>query len=383
VTRPYGDGSVFWDQRRRRWVGIYTAGRDVSGNRIRRKVTGRNKTEARKRLRTLQRTTVGGQPAPSGALRLGAFLDQWLDEVVPLRVSSTNTVDNYRWAVNQHIKPALGTRRLRDLTPDDVDSFLRAKRESLGPSSVMRLRAVLVQALRHGERYGHVTRNVAALVDLPRTPQSEGRSLTVAQARKLLEMSKGDRLSAAIWCGLLLGLRPGELLGLSWADVDLDAGRLTVRRSLKRERGVLKLGNPKTRKSTRTLEVPPLIVVALRSHWVRRAAERLAAGSLWTENDLVFATQLGTPTDPSNLRRSTARITKRAGLGQWHPHELRHSAASLLSDAGVPLEQVADVLGHQDVRTTSNVYRHRVADSITAAAAPMQELFGDQNQRAE
>lgn len=380
MTRPYGDGSIFWDQRRRRWVGIYTAGRDSTGNRIRPKVNARTKTEARRRLRALQREAVDGQPAPNGAVRLGAFLDRWLDEVVPLRVSSPNTIDNYRWAVNQHIKPALGTRRLRDLTPDDIDAFLRAKREArLGPSSVMRIRAVLVQALRHAERYGYVGRNVAALVDLPRAPQTEGRSLTVEQARKLLDAAKNDRLEAAIWCGLLLGLRPGELLGLAWADVDLDNARLTVRRSLKRERGVLRLGDPKTPKSMRTLEVPPLIVDALRAHRARQAVERLAAGSLWTDNDLVFPTQLGTPTDPSNLRRSIARITKRAGLGHWHPHELRHSAASILSDAGVPLEKVADVLGHRDVRTTSTVYRHRVSDSITAAVAPMEELFGRQD----
>lgn len=380
MTRSYGDGSIFWDQRRCRWVGIYTAGRDASGNRVRRKVTGRTKTEARQRLRSLQRAAVDGQPAPSGAVRLGAFLDHWLDEVVPLRVSSPNTVDNYRWAVNHHIKPALGTRRLRDLSPDDVDAFLRAKRNAgLGHSSVMRIRAVLVQALRHGERYGNVSRNVAALVDLPRAPQTEGRSLTVEQARKLLDAAKNDRLEAATWCGLLLGLRPGELLGLAWADVDLDAGRLTVRRSLKRERGVLRLGDPKTPKSMRTLEVPPLIVDALRAHRARQAAERLAAGSLWTDNDLVFPTQLGTPTDPSNLRRSIARITKHAGLGHWHPHELRHSAASILSDAGVPLEEVADVLGHRDFRTTASVYRHRITSAISAAAEPMQKTFEDRD----
>jgi integrase len=331
-------------------------------------------------MRVFRRAAIDGQPAPSGATRLGAFLDRWLDEVVPLRVSSPNTIDNYRWAVDQHIKPGLGTRRLRDLTPDDVDSFLRAKREAgLGHSSVMRIRAVLVQALRHGERYGYVGRNVATLVDLPRAPQSQGRSLAIEEARNLLEAARSDRLEAAIWCGLLLGLRPGELLGLSWGDIDLANGRLTIRRSLKRERGVLRLGDPKTPKSIRTLEIPALIVDALRKHRARQATERLSAGPLWVDNDLVFSSELGTLTDPSNLRRSFARITKSAGLGHWHPHELRHSAASILSDAGVPLERVADVLGHRDVRTTSSVYRHQVTNSISAAVTPMQELFGPQD----
>jgi len=377
MTRPYGDGSIFWDQRRRRWVGIYATGHDASGRRIRRKVTGRTKTEARQRLRALQRDAVARQPTPSGAMRLGAFLDRWLDEIVALRVSSPNTLDNYRWAVDRHIKPALGTRRLRELTPDDVDRLIRSKLDAgLGHSSLMRIRAVLVQALRHGERYGYVGRNVAQLVDLPRSPQREGRSLTVEQARKLLDAAKGERLEAAIVCGLTLGLRPGELLGLSWSDVDLTRGRLTVQRSLKREGRVLRLGHPKTPRSVRTLDMPPLALDALRTHRACQAQERLIAGPLWAGSDLVFANEVGTPVDPSNFRRVFGRISEKAGLGHWHPHELRHSNASLLSAAGLALETVADVLGHSSARTTSAVYRHQVAESIDAAVIPMEILFG-------
>jgi integrase len=380
MTRPYGDGSIFWDKRRQRWIGIFTSGRDASGRRIRRKVTGRTKTEARQRLRALQREVVDGQPAPNGAIRLGTFLDRWLNEVVASRVSSPNTLDNYRWAVDRHIKPALATRRLRELTPDDVDTMLRSKISAdLGHSSVMRIRSVLIQALRHGERYGYVGRNVAQLVDLPPAPHREGRSLTAEQARKLLESAKGERLDAAIVCGLMLGLRPGELLGLSWADVDLNQGRLTVRRSLKREGQVLRVGNPKTPGSVRTLDLPVSVIDSLRTHRARQAQERLVAGALWASSDLVFATEVGTFIDPSNFRRAFGRITQDAGLGHWHPHELRHSAASLLSAEGVPLEAVADLLGHTSTRTTSDVYRHRVGESIVAAVTPMDALFGNRS----
>jgi len=379
VTRPYGDGSVFWDERRKRWIGIFTAGHDSSGRRVRRRVSGRTKTETRERLRALQRQAVDGRPTPNGATRLGAFLDRWLDEVVSTRAPSPNTVSNYRWAVDHHIKPFLGTKRLRELTPDDVDSLLRSKlRSGLSHSSVTRIRAVLVQALRHGERYGHVTRNVAQIVDLPRAPACNGRALTVEQASKLLEAAKGERLEAAIVSGLMLGLRPGELLGLSWSDVDLKVGRLTVRRSLKREGTILRLGDPKTPRSVRTLDMPTSLVRSLKRHRTRQARERLRAGSLWSEAGLVFSSEVGTAIDPSNLRRSFARITERAGLGHWHPHELRHSAASLLSHSGVPIEEVADVLGHTNPRTTAQIYRHRITASIGSAAAPMENLFGEE-----
>jgi integrase len=109
---------------------------------------------------------------------------------------------------------------------------------------------------------------------------------------------------------------------------------------------------------------------------VRQVEERLAAGSAWVDLDLVFTTTIGTPINPSNLRRSFRRVTDAAGLGRWHPHELRHSAASLLSAAGVPLEVVADVLGHDGTRMTALVYRHAVSPTVSAAVAPMESLFG-------
>ena len=90
----------------------------------------------------------------------------------------------------------------------------------------------------------------------------------------------------------------------------------------------------------------------------------------------MFTTTIGTPINPSNLRRSFRRVTTAAGLGRWRPHELRHSAASLLSEPGVPLEVVADVLGHDGTRMTALVYRHAVSPTVGAAVAPMESLFG-------
>ena len=124
------------------------------------------------------------------------------------------------------------------------------------------------------------------------------------------------------------------------------------------------------------LDSPGPVVGALKGHRVRQIEERLAAGSAWQDSGLVFTTTIGTPINPSNLRRSFRRVTTAAGLGRWHPHELRHSAASLLSAAGVPLEVVADVLGHDGTRMTALVYRHAVSPTVGAAMAPMESLFG-------
>jgi integrase len=200
--------------------------------------------------------------------------------------------------------------------------------------------------------------------------------MTLAQAKALLECARGERLEAAIRCGLMLGLRPGELLGLCWADIDLDRGRLTVNHSLRREDNRLRIGTPKTARSVRTIDMPTALTESLRAHKAHQAVERLHAGPAWLDLDLAFPTETGTPIDPSNLRRTFSRLTTRAGIGHWHPHEMRHSAASLLSHNGVPIEAVADVLGHTNIRTTSSIYRHQVADSVPEAASAMDRLFG-------
>jgi integrase len=124
------------------------------------------------------------------------------------------------------------------------------------------------------------------------------------------------------------------------------------------------------------LDLPTPVVEALRAHRVRQLEERLRAGRAWLDSGLVFTTSVGTPLDPANLRRLFSALTKRAGLGHWTPKELRHSAASLLSASGVPLELVADVLGHDGTRMTAAVYRHAVRPTVAAGAEAMERLFG-------
>ena len=104
------------------------------------------------------------------------------------------------------------------------------------------------------------------------------------------------------------------------------------------------------------------------------------AGPAWTDSGMVFTTSLGTPVHPRNYRRSLTRITQKAGLGHWHPHELRHSAVSLLSAAGLRLEDIADIVGHASIRMTAEVYRHHVQPTITAGKAAMDQIFGDRGE---
>ncbi|MGD0219395.1 MAG: site-specific integrase [Acidimicrobiales bacterium] len=239
------------------------------------------------------------------------------------------------------------------------------------PRTVKLIRGVLGQALGQAERWGMVGRNVVRLTDGPREPQAEGRTLSPQQARSLLQAANGERLEAAIVVMLSLGLRKGEVFGLRWSDVDFENNFITVAQALSRVGSQLMLGPPKTDRSRRKINLPAPVTNALRAHKRRQAAERLSVGELWQDTDLVFTSEVGTPLDPSNFRHSFDRVAAEAGLVGWHPHELRHSCASILLAQGVPIEVVSRVLGHSSIRITADVYGHILDPQRQQAAEAM------------
>ncbi|MGD9704439.1 MAG: tyrosine recombinase XerC [Acidimicrobiia bacterium] len=380
--RGHGEGSIFADKERGGFVVL------VRHDGGRRKARAKTITEARAKLKAIQAEIDATGGPGDGNLTVHELADQWSSKVLGARDHSPATIESYRWAL-QVIDSTLGTRRVRSLTPEAVEKELAklavsgwgVKPRPMARASLVKVRSVLGQVLAFGERRGAVVRNVARVSELPaaarRSP--DGRALTVDQARQLLEVTDADRL-AAMWATMLmLGLRPGEVSGLLWDDVDHQRARLHVRRSLKHRGpdGPVIDEALKTSRSRRTLDIPPPLLERLARHRRNQAAERLKAGPLWSTDwpQLVFTSTAGTPLNPSNTRRSFATLTIAAGLGRWHPHELRHSAASILSAAGVPLERIADVLGHDGTRMTALVYRHAVAPSIDAATDVMTGLF--------
>lgn len=139
----------------------------------------------------------------------------------------------------------------------------------------------------------------------------------------------------------------------------------------------LVLGELKTPKSRRTLALTPEIMARLRQHRARQAQARMPAGSLWRDHGLIFVTELGAPLDPDNFSHAFSALCERAGLGRWHPHELRHSGASLMLAQGTPLHVVSEILGHASIVIPKDVYGHLVeGDKRSAAELMSQALFG-------
>lgn len=380
--RGQGEGGLYFSESRQRWVGVLDLGRGADGTRRRTRMYGKTRVEVRRKLEEAQKAAAAGLSADDQRTTVAEFCAYWLRHGIPAAAQSPNSIANIEWAVNSHIVPRIGHRRLREPTADDVDKLMREMANAgYSKHTMVRVHGELGRILRFAERRGTVMRNVATLVDVPAGPKKQGRSLTVAEAKALVDAAAGDGLEALYATGLLMGLRPGELLGLPWVAVDLPKGRLRVSQSLKREHNKLVVGEPKTLRSRRTLDMPELAGAELARHREQQEKDRAAAADDWVETGLVFTTTVGTPIDPSNLRREFAKLTRKAGIGHWHPHELRHSAASLLSAADVPIEQISDVLGHEGPRTTAAVYRHLVNPSVSAGKAPMDELFAPPSDR--
>lgn len=357
-----------------RWEAVLHLGY-VGGKRSRKSLYGKTRHEVQQKLVVAQRDLQRGIAPTDDRLTTGTFLDGWLEDVAKVTVRPRTYV-SYEQTVRLHLKPTLGRIVLSRLRPQQLQALMNAKLASgLSPRSVGIIHAVLRAALNQAVQWDMVPRNVATLVQSPRAPRAEITPLSPEQARCFLDAVKGDRLEALYSVGLALGLRQGEILGLCWSDVDLDAGTVRVAHALQRVRGRLELVEPKSLSSRRTIPLPATVARALRAHRSRQLEERLAAGARWHDSDLVFTTALGTPLDSRNVTKRFQAALKRAGLPRLRFHDLRHTAASLMLAQGVSARVVMETLGHSQISLTMNTYSHVVPALQREAADRMEAIL--------
>jgi len=386
ARRGHGEDGIYFDASKNRYVGAVSVGYGADGRRVRRKVVGRTKAEVRDKLKALHRemeSHVRSRPRYT----VGEALDDWLAD--GLTNVSASTVKLYKGTIAKALREQLGSVRLTALTAGDVEKALTTVAADVSTRTVQISHNVLVRAIRHAERHDLVGRNVAALVKPPKG-QRDGRrskSLTLEQAVALMEAARGTRLEAYVVVSLLTGLRTEEVRAVQWdnvvawvdglwrpiAEAGFDHEQVAVFVWRADRAG----GDTKTAKSRRTLALPRRCVLALREHRVRQAEDRLAAGPLWQDHNLVFASAVGTAQDDHNVRRQFRKVTESAGLGDsWVPRELRHTFVSLLSAHGVPVEAIALLAGHNQTATTELVYRHQIVPALTRGAEVMDQIFG-------
>ncbi len=354
----------------------------------RKTIYGKKYKDVEKKLNEARANADKGLVFDADNLKAGEWMDSWLSDCLkPLVKAGKMAHSTYvrtEGIVNNHLKPAIGRRKLKDLTRAEVRRLYNDKSKALSARSVDYIHATLQMTLSQAVRDDLIPRNVAS-GERPRSSRNrrEAKVLSPAQVKALLTAAGGTRNEALYVVAVHTGLRQGELLGLKWSDIDLeDAGKLSVRRSLKVTEGGLAFGPPKNNASRRSVPLNKTAVSALRAHRTRQNEERLrspATLGAWRDADLVFPNRVGGPTDHNNLYyREYKPLLERAGLADegFTFHTLRHTFATALFARRQHPKVVQSLLGHSSITQTMDTYSHLMDGIGDDAVDGLDEAFG-------
>jgi integrase len=319
------------------------------------------------------------------AQRLGDYLESWLSW--KRSQVSVRTWERYASLLRSSVVPALGRMRLQDLTPQHLDDFYahclkdeagRRAGSRISPTTVHHRHVALKMALERAVELGMLAKNPAQLTSPPRPSRGEMRVLTQDEAKRLLVAIAGTPAELPAYLALTTGARLGELLALRWSDIDLDGGVAQIRRTVvehmvgQGKDGWYSFKEPRSGHG-RSVDLGAATVARLREHRKAQSEVRLAAGTAWTDLDLVIATPTGQPIRPSTTSGRFRTVVGNANLTGVRFHDLRHAHATFLLKAGTPPHVVSKRLGHSTVAFTLQVYAHvlpgqqrEAADAIEA-----------------
>jgi integrase len=404
-ARANGEGSIF-PYRNGRFA-AYVWVTTPAGERKRKYVYGKTRREVHDKWIKLQRQAQAG-PVATKIPTLAAYLDYWIREVVDPGVRP-KTAETYAMHVRVYIVPGLGGVRLDKLTVRGVRTWLnsltsacqccaqgrdaaRAPKDqrccargqccqrTLSRRTIQDIRAVLRAALNNAITEDLITKNPAGPVKVPSLRRRKVDPWSVEEARRFLVSARvdGDAFYPAYVLILALGLRRGEVLGLTWPCVSLDSGQLVVSRGLQRIQRKLVLGETKSEASDASLPLPEICVAALRLREKAQAAHRAALGTPWPDADeLVFTTRYGAPIDPRNFVRSFKRRCIKAGVRSIRVHDTRHTCGSLLAALDVHPRVAMQILRHSKIAVTMEIYTHVPSELTMTALKKLAQSLDD------
>lgn len=340
----------------------------------------KTKTEARTARNDARAASDKGTAVAATRITVKEYLADWL-EVSETRVRPTTMV-SYRLHIDKYIVPRLGAERLQQLTPSMIDrlysDLLKAGRQpkrkpkkgeklkpmGLSTTTVRRAASTLHKALADATKKKLIPYNPANAAELPRIERdSDGagdlRTWTREELDAFLRHVSSDRLSPMWRLAAWTGMRRGEICGLTWRDVDLEAGTITVQRARVTVKSAdVRESKPKTAKGRRQVELDTDTRAALVAWQKTQEAERKEWPDAWPEHGLVFTLQDGSALHPDYLSRGFRAHVKKTKLPKVRLHDLRHTHATLMLAAGVPVKVVSERLGHSTAAFTMEVYQH-------------------------
>ncbi len=338
-------------------------------------LSGKTRKEVSEKLTRAMADRDGGLVFDAGTVTVAEYLERWLTDSVRDTVRQ-RTYEEYVGIVERHLSPTIGRVKLKSLTPSHVRGLYREKLDSgLAPRTVQYIHRTLTKALKQAVGDSLIPRNVCEAVKPPQPRKAEISPLDTEQVRALLDTVSGERVEALYTVAVSAGLRQGELLGLRWEDIDLEAGTLQVRRTASEARTGLVYEAPKSGKGRR-IQLSQKAVQSLRAHRKRQLEERMEKAGLWEDHGLVFPSEAGTPLGARNLQRAFKIRLKRAGLPDIRFHDLRHTCATILLSRNRHPKHVQELLGHASIALTLDTYSHVIPGMDGGTASAMDEALG-------
>jgi integrase len=365
------DGSVRWRVR----IDMVDP---VTGKRRQPQRTYRTRREAEAGLAEWLVEVERGTAVVHSRMTVGEYMAYWLDTSARHRVRAT-TLESYEQKTRLYIVPALGGVPLQKLTPAQLQALyggLLQRERPVSPRTVRYVHAIVHRALKEALNLGLVARNVSDAVSPPRDRRPPIKAWDVPDVQRFLDIAHDDGYWPLWLIAVHTGMRRGELLGLRWSDVDLSKGLLHVRRSLIQTSAGVGFQEPKTATSRRAIALNAVCVTALREHKVRQNERRLRLGAGWPDNDLVFASAVGTPIDGTTAYHRFLLLAEKAGCPRIPFHGLRHTHATILMKSGINPKVASERLGHSTIALTLQTYSHVLPQMQQEAADIFAAVLG-------
>lgn len=388
--RGNGEGSIFKDKSGN-WRGVITIGVNADGSQKRKTFYGKTRNEVADKVNKALSDLRNHICIESVKMPLSEWLSHWLSTyaVHDLRRSTYVSYETY---IRGHIIPLLGNVPLCKLTPQRLQEFYNYKLEKgrldgkggLDPKTIRNLHNMLHKALEQAVKLELIPKNPCNATNLPKKTKKEVRYLSVNEQSQLLQAIKGERLGIGILLDIFTGLRLGELLGLTWENINLKRGSIRVCKTINRlksfEQGAdtstkIYVGEPKTQKSKRTIPIFQEMIDALKEYKKEQDLEKENCYGIYQDKGYLLCNEIGEPLDPKTYQDFFKRMLKKAGLRDINFHALRHTFATRALEKGIPAKTVSELLGHSSITITLDLYSHVTEELKTEAVEKLRDLY--------
>lgn len=347
------------------WEARVTVGRDPgTGKQLRRSFSGKTQKEVREKMQAAAVAVNEGDYFEPSKMTVGQWLDTWAEEY--LNSVKPRTVESYKANIKQHIKPAIGALRLSALSAVDIQRLyngLKNKRDGtpLSAKSKKNVHGTLHKALEKAVSLGYIRHNPADKPDLPKVKKAEIKPLADEEMVSFLRAIKGHKYEVVYVVTLFTGMREGEVLGLTWDNIDFRGGTIVIKQQLQKVRssgGEYELVSTKNGKS-RTITPASYVMQLLANQRKAQNELRLKDGALWSNPlNLVFTNEAGKNLCAQTVYLNFKKLAASAGVPAARFHDLRHSYAVAALRSGDDIKTVQENLGHHTAAFTLDTYAH-------------------------